>query len=121
MFFAIDQGVDVVGSEFDAVAVSDGVGGAGFYAVTAENASGIVDVVGLRIALARRNAVGGGIFRGLDVDAIRGTGCGAEKTTYALFVAVLVALKNMDAAIAWLYGGRRVRKTFGSSFAEHGA
>ena len=103
------------------MAVSDRVGGAGFYAVTAKNTAGIVDVVNLRIPLACRNTVGCGVFRGFDVDAIRRTGCGAEKTAYALFVTVLVALENMDAAIAWLYGGRRVGKTFGSSFAEHGA
>ena len=42
----------------------------------------------------------------------------AQKTAYALFIPVLVALQNMDAAIAWLYGGRRVGKTFGSSFAN---
>src|SRR5580704_11738436 len=120
LFFAIDQGVDVVGGQLDAVAVGDGVGGAGFYAVTAKNAAGIIDVVSFRIALACRNTIGGGIFRGFDVDAIRRTGCGAEKTAYALFVTVLVALENMDAAIAWLYGGWRVGKTFGSSFAEHG-
>src|SRR5277367_297393 len=121
LLFAIDEGVDVVGGQFDAVAVGDGVGGAGFDAVAAENAARVVYVVGLRIALARRNTIGGSIFGSFDVDAIRRTGCGAEKTAYALFVAVLVTLKNMDAAIAWLYGGRRVGKTFGSSFAEHGA
>src|SRR5580658_1791924 len=103
------------------MAVSDGVGGAGFYAVSAKNAARVIDVVDLRIALARRNTIGGGIFSGFDVNAIRRAGCGAEKTAYALFVAVLVTLQDMDAAIAWLYGGRRVGKTLGSGFAEHGS
>jgi len=103
------------------VAVRDRIGGAGFYAVTAKNTARIIDVVNLRIALARRNTTGGGIFSGLDVDAIRRTGGGAEKTAYALFVAVFIALKNVDAAIARLYGGWRVRKTLGGSFAKHGA
>jgi len=92
LFFAIDQGVDVVGGQFDTVAVSDRVGGTGFYAVTAKNAARVIDVVDLRIALARRNTVGGGVFRGFDVDTVRRTGCGAEKTAYALLVTVLVAL-----------------------------
>src|SRR6185437_15228055 len=41
-FFAINHGVDVVGSEFETVAVSDGVGGASFDAIAAKNAAGIV-------------------------------------------------------------------------------
>src|SRR5271169_6628804 len=121
LLFAIDEGVDVVGGQFDAVAVGDGVGGAGFDAVAAENAARVVYVVGLRIALARRNTIGGGIFGSFDVDAIRRTGCGAEKTAYALFVAVLVALQNMDAAVAGLHAGGHVRETFGRSFAKHRA
>jgi hypothetical protein len=92
LFLTIDEGIDVVGSKFDAVAVSDRVGGTGFYAVTAENAARIIDVVDLRIAFARGNAIGGGIFSGFDVDTVRRTGCGAQKTTYALFVAVFVTL-----------------------------
>ena len=92
LFLAIDEGVDVVGSKFDAVAVSDRVGGAGFYAVTAENAARIIDVVHLRIALARGNAIRGSIFSGFDVNTVRRTGCGAQKTADALFVAVLVTL-----------------------------
>jgi hypothetical protein len=32
LLFAVDEGVDVVGGEFEAVAVDDGVGGAGFNA-----------------------------------------------------------------------------------------
>src|ERR1700722_4455928 len=115
----MDQGVDVVGGKFDAVAVSDRVGGARFYAVTAKNTARIIDIVDLRIALARRNTIGSSIFSGFDVNTVRRTGRGAQKTAYAFFVAVLVALQNMDAAIAWLHGRRRVRKAFGGSFAKH--
>jgi len=88
----MDQGVDVVGGEFDAVAVRDRVGGARFYAVTAKNAARVINIVDLRIAFARRNTIGSRIFGGFDVDAVRRTGRGAQKTAYALFVAVLVAL-----------------------------
>ena len=74
------------------MAVSDRVGGARLYAITAKNAARVIDIVDLRIALASRNTVGGGIFGCFDVDTVRRTCCGAQKTAYALFIAVLVTL-----------------------------
>src|SRR6185437_10057188 len=61
-FFAINHGVDVVGSEFETVAVSDGVGGASFDAIAAKNAAGIVDVVDLGVAVGVGDAIVGGVF-----------------------------------------------------------
>ena len=53
------------------MAVGDGVGWAGFYAVSAEDTAGIVDVVDFRVAFACGDAVGIGVFallRGLEHD-----------------------------------------------------
>lgn len=102
LLFAVDHGVDVVGSEFEAVSVSDGVCGAGFDAIAAENAAGIVDVVDLGITVGVGDAIFSGVFGGFDVNALRGTSGGAEEAGDAFFESVFVALKDVDAAIARL-------------------
>ena len=85
LFFAVDQRVDVVGGELDAVSVSDGVGGAGFDAVAAEDAARIVDVVDLGVAFAGGDRLRFGIFRGLDVDTVRGASGGAQESSRRTF------------------------------------
>ncbi len=80
--------------QLEAVAVGDGVGGAGLHAVAAEDAAVVVDVVDLGVALGGGDALLGGVFGGLDVDAVGGAGRGAEKAGHALFQAVLVALRG---------------------------
>lgn len=120
LFFAIDEGIDVVGGKLDAVAVGDRVGGAGFYAVAAEDAAGIIDVIDARVALTSRNTIGLRIIPSLDVDTVRRTRSGAEEAAHAFFEAVFVALKDVDAPIASLDGRRRFRKRFRGRLAEHG-
>jgi len=61
------------------VAVGDGVGGAGLHTITAEYASIIVDVIDLRVALGAGNALLGGVFGGLDIDAVRGQAAAQRK------------------------------------------
>src|ERR1700722_3507529 len=51
VFFPHNQGGSVETGEFEAVAMRDGVGGTGFDAVAAEDASVVVDVVDLSVAL----------------------------------------------------------------------
>jgi hypothetical protein len=102
LLFAVDHGVDVVGSEFEAVSVSDGVGGAGFDAIAAEDAAGIVDVVDLGVTVGVGDAIFGGVLGGFNVNALRGAGGGAEEAGDALFEAVFVALKDVNAAVARL-------------------
>jgi hypothetical protein len=48
---AHDQGGGVQGGQLEAVAVGDGVGGAGLHAVAAEDAAVVVDVIDLGVAL----------------------------------------------------------------------
>jgi hypothetical protein len=119
LFFAIQQRIDVVGSKLNTVPVSDGVRGASFDAIAAKNAARIVDVVDLRVALAGGNAIRVGIFGGFDVDAVRGTGSGAQKTAHALFITMFVALQNVNAAVTRLNAGGNFRKIFGRRGAEH--
>ena len=88
------------------MAVGDGVGGAGFHAIAAEDAAVVIDVVDLGVALAAADADLLGILGGFDVDAIGGTGRGAKKTGHAFLHAVLIALQHVDAAEALLnFGG----------------
>ena len=84
------------------MAVGDGVGGAGLHTVTAEDAAVVVDVVDLGVAFGGGDAGGLGVLRGLDVDAVRGAGGGAEEAGDALFQAVFVALELVLAAEALL-------------------
>ena len=102
LVFAVDQGVDVVGGELEAVAVGDGVGGAGLDAVAAKDAAGVIDVVDAGVALAGGDALGVGIFGGFDIDAAGGAGGGAEEAADAFLEAVFIALQDVNAAIARL-------------------
>src|SRR6185437_13678087 len=119
-FLAINHGVDVVGSEFKSVPVSDGVGGASLDAIAAKNAAGIIDVVDLGVAVGVRDAIVGGVFGGLDVNAIGGTGRGAQKTGDAFFEAVLVALQHVNSAIARLEVDRFGGIIFRGGLLPHG-
>lgn len=120
LFFAVDQRIDIVWGEFDAVSVSNRVGGARFDAVAAKNTARIINIVDSCVPLAGRDALGFDIFRGLDIDAIRRARGGAEKAGYALLQSVFVALEDVDAAIARLNAGRDVGKALGGSLPKHG-
>ena len=102
VFLAHDERGGVEAGELEAVAVGDGVGGAGLDAVTAEDAAVVVDVVDLGVALGGGDADLFGVLGGLDVDAVRGAGGGAEEAGDTLFEAVLVALELVLAAEALL-------------------
>jgi len=97
LLFAVNQIAGIEGGQLKSVAVGDGVGGAGLHTITAEYASIIVDVIDLRVALGAGNALLGGVFGGLDIDAVRGAGGGAEETGDAFFQSVFVALQDVHA------------------------
>jgi hypothetical protein len=101
-FFAVDQGINVVGGEFESVPVCNRVRGAGFHAVPAENTARIIYVVNAGIALTRGDPVRVCVFRGFDVNAIGGASCGTEETAYALLQARFVAMQHMNPAVARL-------------------
>jgi len=93
LFFAVNELGDVIGGEFEAVSVGDGVGRAGLHAISAKDAAVVVDVVDRGVALAGADARLGGIFRRFNINAVGGAGGGAEETGDAFFQAGLVALK----------------------------
>ena len=119
MFFSVDEGVDIIGCQLEVMAVRDCVGRAGFYAIPAENASGIVNVVDAGVALACGNSGVGGIFRGLDVDTICGTSGGAEETSHAFFQTLFVAMQHVDSTVARLEVNGFLGIIFGNGFAKH--
>jgi hypothetical protein len=102
VFLAHDHGGGVEAGELEAVAVGDGIGGAGFDAIAAKDAAVVIDVVDLRIAFGGGDADLVGVVRGFDVDAVGGAGGGAEKTGDALLEAGFVALQLVLAAKALL-------------------
>ena len=105
VFLAHDEGGGVEAGEFEAVAVSDGVGGAGFDTVAAEDAAVVVDVVDLGVTFGRGDALFFGVFGGFDVDAVGGTSRGAQEAGDTFFEALLVALKLVLAAETFLKFG----------------
>src|SRR2546426_7584224 len=58
MFLALNQSRGVVTGDFKAVPVRNGVGRAGFHAVTTENAAVVVDVIDFGVTLAPADANG---------------------------------------------------------------
>ena len=121
MFLAVDQGVDVVGGEFDVVAMSDRVGGASFDTIAAKNAARVVNVVHLRVTFASGDTLGVSIFGRLDVYAICGASGGAKEATHALFKSVFIPLEYVNAAIARLNTCGNVGIALRSRLAEHRA
>jgi hypothetical protein len=118
-FFAVDHGVDVGCGEFEAVAVGDGVGGAGFDAVAAEDASRVVDIVDAGVALARGNATGIGVFGGFDVDATGGAGGRAQEAADTFFEPIFVPVEDVNAAVAGLEMDRLFGIIFSHRLAQH--
>lgn len=84
LFFAVNQRIDVIRRQFKAVTVGDRIRRARFHAVSAENAPRVIDIIDAGVALARGNAVVICIFSGFNVNAIRRTCRGTEKTAHAL-------------------------------------
>jgi len=109
-FFAIDQVAGVEGGKFKAVAVGNGVRGAGLDAVSAEDAAVVVDVVDLGVALGAADAVLFSVFGGLNVNTVRGAGGGAQETGNAFFQAIFIALQLMQSAEALLENRALIRQ-----------
>src|SRR5690349_6377639 len=90
-----------------------------FHTIPAEDASRIIDVVYLRVPLARRNAVRIRVFRCFDVNAIRRTRRRTQKATYALLQSILIAMQHVNPAVPRLKMHRLVRIIFRHRFPEH--
>ena len=101
------------------MAVRDCVGGTGLYAIAAEDAAGIINVVDAGVAFARGDSGVGGVFRGFDVDAICWASGGAQEASDTFFQALFVAMQDMDPAIARLEVNRFFGIIFGHGLAEH--
>ncbi len=98
LFLAVDQVAGVKARDFEAVPVGDRIRRTRLDAVSAEDASIVVDVINLGVALCSADPMLGRILRRLNVNAVRGTGCGAQKTGDTLFQSVLIALQDVYTA-----------------------
>src|SRR6266481_5034854 len=100
--FAIDQIAGVKSRQLEAVAMGNGVRGAGLNAITAEDAAVVVNVIDLGVALRAADAVLFRVLRRLNVNTV-GRACRrAQKTGHALFQAVLIALQFVQTAKTFL-------------------
>ena len=120
MLLAVNQGVGVVSGDLKAVAVSDGIAGAGLHTIATEDAPVVINVVDLGVTLRGADALLAGIFGRLNVNAIRRAGRGAEKAGNAFFKPVLVASQNVEAAIAVFKMNRLVRVVLRHRGLKHG-
>lgn len=121
LLFAVNERIYIGGSQFDVVAVRDRIRRTRFYAIAAKNTSRVIDVVNLCVTLACRDAVGIGIFRSFDVNAVRRTRRRAQKASNAFFKAIFVPLQNVDSAITRLHARRHVRIGLRGGLTKHGA
>lgn len=119
LFFAVDQGIDVVGGKLKTMPMRNRVRGASFHAIPAENAARIIDIVDASIAFARGNPVRIRVFRGFDVDTVGGACCRTKETTYALLQARFVAMQHMNPAVARLEVHGFEGIIFRDRFTEH--
>ena len=119
LFFAVNKRVDVVGREFEAMTVRDGIGRARFHAITAEDAARVIDVVHAGIALARGNAVCVDVFRGFDVNAICRASRRTQEAANTLFKTTFIAVQDVDSAVARLKMHGFVRIVFRDRLTKH--
>jgi hypothetical protein len=119
LFFAIDERIYVVCSQLKPMPMRDRVGRASFHAIPAKNAARIIDVIDAGVTLARRNSICVGILGGFDVDAIGGACRGAQKTSDTLLEPRLIAVQNVNPAVARLKMHRLVRIVLRHGLAEH--
>src|SRR5271163_3864052 len=98
LLFAVDQAAGVEAGDFESMAMRNCIRRAGLHTIPTKNTSIVVNVVDLGVAFGATDATFCRVLRGFDIDAIRGAGGCAQKTGYALFQAILVALQNMHPA-----------------------
>ena len=101
------------------MSVRNRIRGARFDAVTAENTTRIIDIVNAGVTFAGGDAAGIRIFRGFDVNAIRGARRCTEKASNALFQAGFVAMQHVNPAIARLKMHRFERVILRDRLTEH--
>ena len=70
MLLAINEVAGVERRDFKPVPMGNGIGGTSFYAISAENAAVVVNVVDLGIALGAADAMLFSVFCSFNVDAI---------------------------------------------------
>ena len=102
LLFAINKVSRIESGQLEAVSMGDRVRGAGLDAVSAEDAAVVVDVVDGGISFGAADAIFRRVFGSFDVNTVRRAGGCAQKTRYALFQPVLVALQYVKTAKALL-------------------
>lgn len=102
LLLAINQIRRVERGQLKSMPMRDRIRGARLYAVSAENAAVVVNVVNLSVPLGAADAVLGSILCRLNVNAIRRAIRRTEETRDTLFQAILVALEDVHAAIPFL-------------------
>src|SRR4029077_10436579 len=109
LLLPVNQIGSVERSQLKSMPVRNRVSRASLHAVPAKDTSIVIDVVDASIALSAADAVFSSVVGGFDVDTVGGAGRCTQKTGYALFQAVFVALQDMGAAEAGFDAGAAQR------------
>ena len=100
--------------------MSDRISRTSFYTIAAENAAGVVDVVDGGVAFSGGDTIRMSIFRSFNVNTVCGTGCRAKETTDTFLQPILIALQDVNAAIARLDARRDDGEILRGRLLKHG-
>ncbi len=102
LLFPVHQRIYIVCGQLKAMSMRYRIRGTRLYAIPAKDTPRIIDVVDLRISLARRDPALFRVLRRFNVNAIRWAGRRAQKTSHTLLEVIFVAMQNVNPAISWL-------------------
>ena len=119
MLFAVNQRIDVIGRQLKSMPMRDRIGRTSFHAIPAKNTARIINIVDAGIPFARGDAIHVGVFRGLDINAVRWACRGAQKAPDALLQTAFIAMQHVNAAVARLKMYLLVGIIFCDGFAEY--
>ena len=119
MLFAVNQRIDVIGRQLKSMPMRDRIGRTSFHAIPAKNTARIINIVDAGIPFARGDAIHVGVFRGLDINAVRWACRGAQKAPDALLQPIFIAMQHVNPAITRLKMHLLVRIIFRNRFSEY--
>lgn len=119
LLLAVHQIARIKRRELKSMPMRNSVGGTSLHAIPAKDTSIVVDIVNLGVTFGAAYAVFCAVVRRFDVNAVRGTVGGAQKTCDAFFQTVFVALQNVGAAEAG-FDARAAQRTLAVGIIFHG-
>jgi len=103
----------------ETVSMRDRVSRAGLDTVATEDTAAVINVINAGVSLTAAESNLLGVLGGFNINAFCGTCRRTQETRHALLESVLIALQNVNAAVAFLEIGRCVRIVFRKRRLQH--